>query len=65
MAKRIRHKPDQMTAAEAVAEPFPLAEELKTYEAHLPAWADREGQFVLSDGIKLRPTPPEASGPGL
>ena len=32
------------------ASPFPLAEEVKTYEAHLPGWADREGQFVLIQG---------------
>ena len=35
---------------EASAGHFPLAEEVKTYEAHLPAWADREGQFVLIKG---------------
>jgi len=29
---------------------FPLAEEVATYEAHLPGWADREGQFVLIKG---------------
>jgi hypothetical protein len=36
--------------AEATAGPFPLAEEVSTYEAHLPAWVDREGQFVLIKG---------------
>jgi len=37
----------------ATADPFPLAEEVKTYEAHLPGWADREGQFVLIKGDKV------------
>ena len=34
--------------AKASTSPFPLTQELKTYEAHLPGWADRQGQFVLA-----------------
>ena len=36
--------------AKASTSPFPLTQELKTYEAHLPGWADRQGQFVLIRG---------------
>jgi hypothetical protein len=27
-----------------------LGEEVRTYDAHLPGWADREGHFVLIKG---------------
>ncbi len=36
--------------AKASTSPFPLTQELKTYEAHLPEWADRQGQFVVIRG---------------
>ena len=36
--------------SESTAGPFPLAEEVTTYETHLATWADREGQFVLIKG---------------
>jgi hypothetical protein len=45
-----RARPDQEQDTEAVADRFPLAEEVRAYEAHLPGWADREGQFVLIKG---------------
>jgi hypothetical protein len=31
----------------------PLAEEVTTYESHVPGWADREGQFVLIKGREV------------
>jgi hypothetical protein len=34
----------------ATAGPLRLAGEVSTYEAHLPAWVDREGRFVLIKG---------------
>jgi hypothetical protein len=34
----------------AVIGDFPLVEEMTTYEALLPGWADREGHFVLIKG---------------
>jgi hypothetical protein len=49
MATRSRPKPEK-NEAEATTGPFPLAEEVRTYEAQLPGWADREGQFVLIKG---------------
>jgi hypothetical protein len=36
--------------AKASTSPFPLTQDLNTYEAHLPGWADRQGQFVLIRG---------------
>ena len=50
MATKSRPKRNQETGAQAAVDPFPLAEEVRTYEAHLPTWADREGQFVLIKG---------------
>ena len=50
MATKSRPKQNQKKRAEATAGPFPLAEEVRTYEAHLAGWADREGQFVLIKG---------------
>jgi hypothetical protein len=49
MATRSRPKPEK-NGAEATTGPFPLAEKVRTYEAQLPGWADREGQFVLIKG---------------
>ena len=37
----------------AANDPFPLAEEVRTYDAHLAEWADREGQFVLIKGREI------------
>jgi hypothetical protein len=47
MATKSRRKYRQKTGTEGASDPFPLAEEVKTYEGHLNGWADREGQFVL------------------
>ena len=53
MATKNRTKRAQNTQNEPAAEPFPLAEEVETYEAHLPEWLDREGQFVLIKGREI------------
>jgi hypothetical protein len=53
MATKSRPKQDQKKRTEATTGPFPLAEEVKTYEAHLAGWADREGQFVLIKGSDI------------
>ncbi len=46
--RKCRPEPDQKTGVEATMDDsFPLAEEVRTYEAHLPGWLDREGQWVL------------------
>jgi len=37
----------------ASASPFPLTQEVKTYEAHLAAWTDRQGQFVVIRGREI------------
>jgi hypothetical protein len=51
MATKNRRKRDHQTGAKVTMDPtFPLAEEVRTYETHLPGWADREGQFVLIKG---------------
>jgi len=50
MATKGRTRKERKNGTEAAEDPFPLAEEVKTYEAHLPGWADREGQFVLIKG---------------
>jgi hypothetical protein len=50
MATKRRPKPDQKMSAEATVDPFPLTEEVRTYEAHLPGWDDRDGQWVLIKG---------------
>jgi hypothetical protein len=51
MATKSRPKQDRGRKAETTTTaPFPLAEEVRTYEAHLAGWSDREGQFVLIKG---------------
>jgi hypothetical protein len=50
MATKSRPKQNSTTRAETAAASFPLAEEVRTYDAHLAGWADREGQFVLIKG---------------
>ena len=51
MATKSRPEKDQKTRAGATSGSFPLTVEVGPYEANLPGWSDREGQFVL---IKLR-----------
>ena len=51
MASKGRPRREKAEEDKAATGPFPLAEEIMTYEAHLQGWADREGQFVL---IKCR-----------
>lgn len=53
MAKRTRVKSVRKVPAETVDDSFPLAEEIRTYESHLPDWLDREGEFVLIKGKKV------------
>jgi len=50
MTTKSRPAQARKNEAEASASPFPLAEEVRTYEAHLPGWADRQGQFVVIRG---------------
>jgi hypothetical protein len=50
MATKSQTRQGQKKRTEAKTSAFPLAEEVKTYEAHLAEWADREGQFVLIKG---------------
>jgi hypothetical protein len=50
MATKSRPRQNQKNRTEATTGPFPFAEEVKTYEAHLAEWAEREGQFVLIKG---------------
>ena len=50
MATKSRPKRNPTGRAETAAGSFPLAKEVRTYEAHLAGWADREGQFVLIKG---------------
>ncbi len=50
MATKSRAQRQNQKALPRTGAPFPLAEEVKTYEDLLPAWADREGQFVLIKG---------------
>ncbi len=47
MATKSRPKKDEKTRAGVTSGSFPLTEEVKTYEANLAEWSDREGQFVL------------------
>jgi hypothetical protein len=47
MAKGTRTKVGRKTREGSVDDSFVLAEEVRTYETHLPGWVDREGQFVL------------------
>ncbi len=53
MATKHRRKQDNETRVAKIPSSFPLAEEVRTYEAHLPEWVDREGQFVLIKGHKV------------
>ena len=53
MATKSRPKQHTKKKLEASATPFPLKEEVRTYEAHLPRWTDREGQFVLIKGREV------------
>jgi hypothetical protein len=50
MAKTTRTKVDRKKRDKTMDDTFPLAEEVRTYESHLPEWLDREGQFVLIKG---------------
>lgn len=50
MSTKSRPKQSCKKSTEATADPFPLADEVKTFEAHLSGWSDREGQFVLIKG---------------
>ena len=50
MAKTTRTKVDRKKRDKTLDDTFPLAEEVRTYESHLPVWLDREGQFVLIKG---------------
>src|SRR4051794_24056396 len=65
MATKSRPRQNPKKRAEEAAGSFPLAEELRIYDAHLAGWADREGQFVLikgSDVIGFYPRYEEAMG---
>jgi len=50
MSTKSRPKHEKMKEVEAAPSHLPLAEEVETYQAQLPGWADREGQFVLIKG---------------
>lgn len=50
MATKSRPKQNSTTRAEPAAASFPLAEEVRTFDAHLAGWTGREGQFVLIKG---------------
>jgi hypothetical protein len=67
MATKSRPQQRPKRRAEPVAGSFPLTEEVRTFEAHLAGWADREGQFVLikgSDVLGFYPSYDEALGAG-
>jgi len=53
MAKSTRTKVDRMKRDETMDDSFPLAEEVRTYESHLPGWLDREGHFGLIKGHEI------------
>ena len=53
MAAKSRSRKEPKNGAETTAEPFPLAEEVETFEAHLQEWLDREGQWVLIKGSQV------------
>jgi hypothetical protein len=53
MTAKIRAKQGLKKDAEGNGGSDPLAEEVSTYEAHVPVWADREGQFVLIKGREV------------
>jgi hypothetical protein len=50
MATKSRPKRDRKISDEVILSSFPLADEVRTFDAHLPKWADREGEFVLIKG---------------
>jgi hypothetical protein len=50
MTTRSRTKPAKKERPEPATNSLPLADEVRTYEAHLPEWTDREGQYVLIRG---------------
>jgi hypothetical protein len=50
MTTKSRAKREKKLDAKATTAHFPLAEEVRTYDSHMPGWADREGQFVLIKG---------------
>ncbi len=47
-----KSRPSQARKKEikASSNPFPLTQEVRTYDAHLAGWADRHGQFVVIRG---------------
>ena len=53
MAKQARNRAVRKKRAETVDDSFPLVEEVRTYESHLPGWLGREGQFVLIKGRQV------------
>lgn len=53
MTTKSRAKRIPKTVTEAAVAPFPLAEEVRTYDALLADLADREGQFVLIKGREV------------
>ncbi len=50
MATKSRPKRNPNKRVSTTPGPFPLEEEVRTYDAQLAGWADREGQFVLIKG---------------
>jgi hypothetical protein len=50
LAAKSRSKPDRKTSDEETLGLFPLVDEVRTFDSHLPMWAEREGQFVLIKG---------------
>jgi hypothetical protein len=53
MATKSRSRQNPKSTAETATDSFPLAEEVRTFDAHLAGWADREGQFVLIKGSDI------------
>ena len=53
MTAKSRRQKDPTKKREPAVPGFPLAKEVEAYEAHLPGWTDREGQFVLIKGRKV------------
>jgi hypothetical protein len=53
MASKTRTKVDRKKTDESMDDSFPLAEEVRTYESHLPGWLDREAQWVLIKGREV------------
>jgi hypothetical protein len=50
MTTKSRSEQRQKTELQETTGHFELDEEVKTFDAHLPGWADREGQYVLIKG---------------